>query len=306
MIGSEGSRRSFLALAAHSAVLAPMGFTAAAAQESGRQGSAKPLRLGLVTYNWGRNWDIPTIINNCRATGFAGVELRSTHKHGVEVTIDDAARRKVKSQFQDSGVTLVGLGSACEYHAKDQAVVRRNIEETKQWVRLCHDVGASGVKVRPNGLPKGVPVEQTLEQIGQSLREVGRFADDFNVQIRVEVHGRGTSEIPHMQTIMHIADHPRVVVCWNCNPADLKGEGLTRNYSLLSPRMGTIHIHDLRSNKYPWQELFPLLRKTRAKSFTGWTLLEEGKVSEDIVTAMKENHGIWKSLVEKSRVAVGK
>jgi len=32
------------------------------------------------------------------------------------------------------------------------------------------------VKVRPNALPKGVPEEKTLEQIGKSLRELGEFA----------------------------------------------------------------------------------------------------------------------------------
>jgi sugar phosphate isomerase/epimerase len=157
-------------------------------------------------------------------------------------------------------------------------------------------VGGTGVKVRPNGLPKEVPVEKTLQQIGQSLNEVGRYASDFGVQIRVEVHGRQTSEIPHMKSIMDTADHPSVVVCWNCNPTDLVGEGLEHNYRLLADRMGTIHIHDLRNNKYPWKELFPLLKTTDASSFTGWTLLEEGSVPDDIVSVMKTNHELWQKL----------
>ena len=77
------------------------------------------MQLGLVTYMWGAEWDVPTIIKNCRATGFAGVELRSGHKHGVEPTLSKAARREVAARFEDSGVTLVGLGSACEYHSPD-------------------------------------------------------------------------------------------------------------------------------------------------------------------------------------------
>jgi sugar phosphate isomerase/epimerase len=254
------------------------------------------LKLGLVTYNWGREWDVPTIIQNCEATGFTGVELRSTHKHGVEITIDARRRAQVRRQFEDSNVKLVGLGSACEYHAVDPAVVKKNIEETKQFVILCKQLGGTGVKVRPNGLPKDRPVKRTLEQIGKALNEVGRFAADHGIQIRVEVHGRGTSEIPHMKTIMDIANHPSVVVCWNCNPTDLKGDGLKHNYNLLKDRIGTIHIHDLRNKNYPWAELFPLLKTTRAKSFTGWTLLEDGKVPQDIVKAMHENKTTWDGL----------
>lgn len=254
------------------------------------------LKLGLVTYNWGKNWDVPTIIRNCSATGFSGVELRSTHAHGVEISLDAAERQKVRAQFADSDVELVGLGSACEYHSTDSAVLQKNIDETKEFIRLCKDVGGSGVKVRPNGLPKDRPVEKTLEQIGESLNEVGRFAADHGVQIRVEVHGKGTSEIPHMKTIFDVCDHPSVAVCWNCNPIDLNGAGLVPNYEMLKDRMGTIHIHDLRNEKYPWKELFPLLKATKTPSFTGWTLLEDGKVPGDIVKAMHENRAVWNQL----------
>ena len=42
------------------------------------------MQLGLVTYMWGADWDLPTLIKNCQLTGFRGVELRTAHKHGVE------------------------------------------------------------------------------------------------------------------------------------------------------------------------------------------------------------------------------
>ena len=285
------ARREFLAIAA--AATGRLGSMNALASQK----SAKQLKLGLVTYNWGKDWDVPTIIRNCAATGFSGVELRSTHKHGVEIALSPNQRAAVKAQFADTGVELVGLGSACEYHAADQAVVRKNIEETKQFIQLCKDVGGTGVKVRPNGLPKDVPIQKTLEQIGRALNEVGVAGADQGIQIRVEVHGAGTSEIPHMKTIMDVADHPNVVVCWNCNPGDMNGAGLAENYALLKNRMGTIHIHDLTNDKYPWTELFPMLKQTNAPGFTGWTLLEDGAVPKDIVDAMHRNFQRWKELV---------
>ncbi|MEX0978618.1 MAG: sugar phosphate isomerase/epimerase, partial [Pirellulales bacterium] len=64
------------------------------------------MQLGLVTYQWGADWDLPTLIKNCRETGFAGVELRTTHKHGVEPSLDENARKEVAKQFADSGVEL--------------------------------------------------------------------------------------------------------------------------------------------------------------------------------------------------------
>ena len=61
------------------------------------------MQLGLVTYQWGADWDLSTVIENCEKTGFAGVELRSTHKHGVEPSLDDAQRKAVAQRL--SGVT---------------------------------------------------------------------------------------------------------------------------------------------------------------------------------------------------------
>ena len=92
---------------------------------------------------------------------------------------------------------------------------------------------------------------------------------------------------------MDVADDPNTVLCWNCNPTDLEGAGLEKNFKLVQERIGIIHIHDLRNDAYPWGELFPLLKNI---NFTGWTLLEDGKVPTDIVAAMHENRAAWDKL----------
>jgi sugar phosphate isomerase/epimerase len=248
------------------------------------------MQLGLVTYMWGAEWDLPTLLKNCEETGFLGVELRSTHKHGVEPALDSAARLEVAQLFNDSPVELVGLGSACEYHAADPAVVRKNIEETKAFVNLCHDCGGTGVKVRPNGFPADVPMERTIEQIGRSLNEVAAYGEGYGVQIRLEVHGHGTAELPHIKSIMDIADHPNAAVCWNANPTDLNGDGLEYNFKLVQDRLGdTVHIHDLIS-EYPWPEFFGLLKGV---DYRGWTLLEEGSPPVEPIRVMKYYRKLW-------------
>ena len=103
------------------------------------------MKLGVVTYMWGADWDLPTLIKNCEATGFEGVELRSTHKHGVEPSLSKDQRAEVRKRFADSKVTFVGPGSACEYHSVDHGVLQRNIDLTKEFVLLSEDIGGTGV-----------------------------------------------------------------------------------------------------------------------------------------------------------------
>src|SRR5688500_16796997 len=80
----KSNRRSFLKLTALSAAAVP--FVSAAepkTQPTFVTGKSK-MKIGIVTYNIAKDWDVTTIIKNCAATKFEGVELRTTHKHGVE------------------------------------------------------------------------------------------------------------------------------------------------------------------------------------------------------------------------------
>lgn len=252
------------------------------------------MQLGLVTYMWGAEWDLPTLIKTCQATGFAGVELRTGHKHGVEPTLSAAERRRIAELFPASGVTLVGFGTACEYQSPDRAILQKNIDQTKGFIKLAHDCGASGVKVRPNGLPPDVPVAKTLEQIGRALGELAEFGAGYGVTLRLEVHGKGTDKLAHIAQIMEVAEHPGATVCWNSNAADLEAPGLDANFKLVKDRLGTIHIHDLVSD-YPWQRLFDLLK---AAGFEGWTLLEEGSPTSDPIRVMKYYRLLWERMTQ--------
>ena len=255
------------------------------------------MKLGLVTYMWGAEWDLPTLIKNCEATGFAGVELRSTHKHGVEVALSKGERGEVRKRFADSPVDCVGLGSACEYHSADHGVVQQNMDLTKQFVELSHDVGSRGVKVRPNGFVKGIEQRKTIEQIGEALSECGKFAADFDQEIRVEVHGHGTAEPTVMKQIMDAAQHPNVKVCWNSNPGETVNGSLKPSFDLLKDRLGkTVHIHDLYDSEYPYRELFALLREVE---FNGYCL-SESPTTSDPLRVMHYYKALWEELKAES------
>ena len=261
-----------------------------AAEPAGKP-ARSPFKLGLVTYNLAKDWDVPTILKNCAATGFEGVELRTTHRHGVEVALNANAPAEVRKRFSDSPVELMGLGSAFDYHTPDPAKLRADIAATKEYIVLAQDVGASGVKVRPNGLPKEVPVEKTLEQIGASLLELGRFAKDHGQTLRLEVHGTGTSQLPHVQTIMNHARHPNVGVCWNSNQTDLEGEGLEANFRRVQDRIVSVHLRDLYLDEYPWSRLFRLLA---GSGFRGYTMAEIPD-SPDPIRVMRYFRALWLS-----------
>lgn len=264
---SDLSRRSFLA-AAGAAVAAPLVRSAPAPAP----GEPK-FRLGLVTYNVAKDWDLPTILRICKQVGVAAVECRTTHKHGVEPTLSAAERKDVKKRFADSGVVFWGCGSVCEFHSADPAVVRKNVEDCKRFVDLVRDLGGKGVKVRPNGVAKGHTPEQACDQIGKALIDCGKAAADAGVEIWVEVHGNPTSQPKLMRRIMDACGHPAVGVTWNSNPTDLIDGSLDQGFDLLAKFIKSCHINDLTS-KYPYRDLF---QRFKGIGYDRYTLIEVGK-----------------------------
>src|SRR5207244_12628417 len=158
-------RRRFLRA---SGALALAGITSTSPAAAEEKPHPLKFRLGMVTYNIAAKWDVPAILRVCKAVGISPVELRNTHAHGVEPSWNKEQRKEVRRRFADAGIEIWGCGTVCEFHSPDPAVVQKNVDTCKAFIELAADIGGRGVKVRPNDLPQGVPVEKTLEQIGNA------------------------------------------------------------------------------------------------------------------------------------------
>ncbi len=252
------------------------------------------MKLGLVTYNVGRDWDIDTILEKLETAHFDAVELRSTHRHGVEPGLAPDAVAAVREKFERSRVRLLSLGSACEFHSPDEAERRANVEETARFVELAHDLGCWGVKVRPNGLPEGVPRDVTVRRIAEALRACGNHAEGYGVEIWVEVHGRGTQQPEVMREIMDSCGHRAVGICWNSNPTDIRDGSIKPAFDLLSSFIRNVHIRDLPD--YPHRELFRLLKSV---GYDRYTLAETAQSCEPD-RYLKFYRALWSELVRSA------
>ena len=290
---TKHSRRLFLKNSLSTAALVAAGCSTRNAFMEPDHKPGSKMKFGLVTYLWGRDWSLPELIANCEKTNILGVELRTEHAHGVEPSLTRQQRIEVKKRFSDSPVTLVGLGRNECFDSPDPDILKKNIETAKAVIKLSYDVGGTGVKVKPNDFHENVPREKTIEQIGRALNTIGRFASDYNQQIRLEVHG-SCCHLPTIRLIMDIAYHPNVTVCWNSNNQDLEGRGLESNFNLVKDRFGdTVHVRELNIGTYPYQQLVSLFV---AIDYPGWVLLEARKDPPDRVKALIEQRQIFEKM----------
>jgi sugar phosphate isomerase/epimerase len=255
-------------------------------------GATPKMHLGLVTYMVGAKMDLDTLIDVCEKSGMEGVELRTTHAHGVEPSLDAAGRAKVKERFARTKVRCYALGSACEYHSPKPEEVKRNIDLTKKFVDLAADLGCWGVKVRPNDLPKGVEEDATLRQIATAVRECADVAKDRNVTIMVECHG-GAARPDRMAKVMEYCDHPSACLCWNCNGVDVQDGSIAKHFTMCKPWIRHVHIQTITGGGYPWKELFDLLK---AAGFDRYTMIETDAKGADPVAFLRDLRAAWEKL----------
>ena len=252
------------------------------------------MQLGAVTYNVLKDWDLETIIKNLEAAGFAAVELRTGHKHGVEPSLDAQGRQRVQDRFKRSKVRLLSYGSTCEFHSPDPAERRKQVEIGKTWVDLAHDTSAWAVKVRPNGFPNEVSRETTITNIGACLRELGQYGQGKGVEIWLEVHGRETQLPASAAAIMKATAHDNVGLCWNSNPTDVVNGSVKQSFDLLKKHIRNCHITEL-SSGYPYRELFALLQQNNYDRYT----LCEAQESKEPERYLRNYRALWTELARK-------
>jgi sugar phosphate isomerase/epimerase len=255
------SRRGFLKTAAVAGAAASVSAAVQKQAAASPPSDEPPLRIGIMTYTLGKDWDQETLIKNCQEAQWEHAELRTTHAHGVEVSLSKAERGDVRKRFEDAGIKL-SLASAFSYHWEDAEKLREHIEGTKQYTLLAHDIGALGIRVFPNALPADkASVEKTLAQIGEAAAEVATFASDYGVEIRLANHGKGTNSVPVIRRILDYADCEHLYVNWNCDRTDVEAPGFEENFNSVKDQIRNIHLHDLTNEQYPYRKLFALLRE---------------------------------------------
>ena len=290
---AQTNRRTFLGLCAATAT------SLATSQGNVLEAAKAPLEdmfFGLVTYQWGKDWDLPTLLKNCEKAAVLGVELRTTHAHAVEPSLTAKQRQEVQKRFGDSPVVLAGLGSNERFDNPDPAVVKRAIEATKKFLVLSHDVGSTGVKVKPDRFHPDIPREKTIAQIGKALHTLGDFASGYGQKVRLEVHGQ-CAELPTIKRIMDAADHGNVVLCWNSNV-------LEANFKMVQEHLGsTLHVRELQSPDYPYATLIRLLVKAK---YAGWVMLEASSQPKDRVAALAAQGRLFRKLVKNAQAGNSK
>lgn len=254
------------------------------------------MRLGLLSYNIARHWDLCTFLEKAKEIGFEGVEFRVdlNHGHGVELDRTKEERRRIRELCEEAGVAVCGLGSACRYDSPDPKVLRENIDRTKGLLQLTVDVGGPGLKVNGNNFheAEGIPREQTIRQVVEAVRECGLFAEDLGVDLRFEMHG-DFNYWEYAVRVVREARDGQVSLIYNSDRRDVVNGSVAETLGRVIPYVGHIHMRDLIAPEYPHYEMLQIFKKA---GYEGYCVAEIPE-SADPVRVLKYYAALWKAYV---------
>jgi len=175
------------------------------------------------------------------------------------------------------------------------------VERSKRYIELAADINAGQIRVFGNDMPKeGVdggsppPREDVMRYVGDSLRELGEFAEPHGVNVMLEMHGQFNYWHFAMTAVEH-ADHPQVSILYNCDNRDLVGGSVASTYNRVAHLIGHVHMHDF-VNGFPYAELFGLLQRD---GYDGYLSSEIGKTDpshEDYFLMYAQLFRAWNAL----------
>lgn len=261
------------------------------------------MKLCLLTYNMARHWELAELIKVARLGGFSGLELRAEagHKHGVELETSAEERRAIRYQVQDACLEVAGISTSSRFDTPDATKRREVVERSKRYIELAADVNAGQIRVFGNDMPKegvdgGAPParEDVMRYVGDSLRELGEFAEPHGVNVMLEMHGQFNYWHFAMTAVEH-ADHPQVSILYNCDNRDLVGGSVASTYNRVAHLIGHVHMHDF-VNGFPYAELFGLLQRD---GYDGYLSSEIGKTDpshEDYFLMYAQLFRAWNAL----------
>ncbi|HVW16413.1 MAG TPA: sugar phosphate isomerase/epimerase family protein [Mucilaginibacter sp.] len=194
------------------------------------------------------DWDFGQIVDFAATHDYQGIELR-----GIKRQLDlfqcaefkDAAARKITLRaMNDKGLKFSDLGSSASLHFPDGAERTKNLDETRRFIDLAHEIECPFIRVFPNEFPKGQEKEATLDLMSAGLLTLAKYSEGSGVSVLIESHG-DLIRSEDLEQVLESAEHKQAGMIWDVvNMWSITQEPVAEVFERLKKYIRHTHIKD--------------------------------------------------------------
>lgn len=201
--------------------------------------------------------DLDTLLSLARAYGYEGIELRLVegHGHGIETSLDSAARLKARTQIAESGLRIDCLCTSVRLGI--ETTQQANLADCRDSIDLAGDLGVPFVRVFGGPVPDDVSRDQAHATLVAGLQAAGEHAATRGVTVLLETHD-DWADPQHVAKVMQAVSHPNIGTLWDVwHTGRGGGATITDSYRALAPWIKHVQMHDgmLRPDRLDFRQI---------------------------------------------------
>jgi sugar phosphate isomerase/epimerase len=198
------------------------------------------------------DWNLDQIIYFAKENKYQGVEIRGIQRQldllKTNDFKDDTNIKASLQKFSKNSLKVVDLGSSANMHFKDPEQKQKNLDETKNFIRLAHQLECPYLRVFPEKFPAELSKQQAIEVISGNLHDAAVYAQNYGVTVLMETHG----DVVHSDDILNImqqTNHPNAGLVWDViNMWRLVKEPVADVYLKIKKYIRHVHVKDAGSD----------------------------------------------------------
>lgn len=228
------------------------------------------------------DWSVEQVIEAARRSGYEGVELRLLGAEIIPADLPSAERTRLRRRFEAAELAIICVASSARFSSADPVERAENERLAARYLELAADLRSPMIRVFGGHLPEGLPGEQVIAYVAESLDRVGRRGEELGVTAVLETHD-GFSAGATVGAALARVDSPAVAALWDIHHPYRMGETPAETLAHLGERLRHVHVKDARRRGDGWElvllgegevpvaEALHVLRKA---GYEGWCAVE--------------------------------
>ena len=221
------------------------------------------MKWALNTYQICQDWELNQILEMARLTGYHGVEflMDTKQKHGFEWYTPRAEWEKIRSQVNNSGVSVLSLATRQNFQHEDSGNRGERIRRVKRIVDMAEFMGCHHVSILGDRSSYKIK-KKVIGYVIDILKEFGDYIEPKNITMSIEMVGDFTNIDPIMSVIKGV-NRPNIGLVFNPQAIRFQEENLESLFSVIAPYITAVHascVEIPEMFKY-YQEMFKYLNQ---------------------------------------------